>query len=215
MALLGSNPPLPDAPRPGLRATIVIAADGDARERICRALPELESCARLRFEAPDGIGELALDESAIVVFACDVDSPRAIAQLRRLCRETLPAPVIAVSPPTTVTGVRRAIEAGAAALVFEPELEQALGAAIGAAASGQAVVPRSARAGVERPSLSHREREVLGFVRQGLTNAEIARRLFLAESTVKSHLASAYSKFGVHSRREATQAMAELERPLT
>jgi DNA-binding NarL/FixJ family response regulator len=37
----------------------------------------------------------------------------------------------------------------------------------------------------------------------GMTNAEIAAKLFLAESTVKSHLSSAFAKLGVASRSEA------------
>jgi DNA-binding NarL/FixJ family response regulator len=37
----------------------------------------------------------------------------------------------------------------------------------------------------------------------GFTNAEIGQRLYLAESTVKSHLSSAYMKLGVRSRKDA------------
>ena len=46
----------------------------------------------------------------------------------------------------------------------------------------------------------------------GLTNAEIAGKLFLAESTVKSHLSSAFSKLGVSSRYEATSVILDPER---
>jgi DNA-binding CsgD family transcriptional regulator len=67
------------------------------------------------------------------------------------------------------------------------------------------------RASVERPAFSHRERQVLSFVSQGLTNAQIADQLFLSESTIKSHLSSAFAKFGVRSRREAAALFLELE----
>ena len=54
------------------------------------------------------------------------------------------------------------------------------------------------------PSLSVREKQVLGMVVMGFSNGEIASRLFVAESTVKSHLSSAFAKLGVRSRHEAT-----------
>jgi DNA-binding NarL/FixJ family response regulator len=107
--------------------------------------------------------------------------------------------------------VRRALDAGADAIVFEPELESTLAVAVRAVRSGQSVVPRRARAGVERPTFSHRERQVLAYVSGGFTNAQIAERLFLSESTIKSHLSSAFAKFGVRSRREAAALFIELE----
>jgi DNA-binding NarL/FixJ family response regulator len=109
--------------------------------------------------------------------------------------------------------VRRALDAGADAIVFESELEATLAVAVSAVASGQSVVPRELRASVERPAFSHRERQVLEFVAKGLTNAQIAEKLFLSESTIKSHLSSAFAKFGVRSRREAAALFFELEGP--
>jgi len=59
------------------------------------------------------------------------------------------------------------------------------------------------RHGVDLPALSFRERQILALVVAGLTNDEIAGRLYLAETTVKGHLTSAFRRLGVRSRREA------------
>jgi DNA-binding NarL/FixJ family response regulator len=59
--------------------------------------------------------------------------------------------------------------------------------------------------------LSEREREVLGLVAEGLTNAEIARRLWVAHSTVTKHLEQAYAKLGVHTRTAAVARLASMD----
>jgi DNA-binding NarL/FixJ family response regulator len=53
--------------------------------------------------------------------------------------------------------------------------------------------------------LSRREVEVLQLVAEGLTNAQIAERLFLSPKTVSSHLVSIFGKLGVTSRTSATR----------
>ena len=53
--------------------------------------------------------------------------------------------------------------------------------------------------------LSAREAEVLRLVAEGLTNAEVAGRLFISPRTVNWHLGSVYRKLGFHSRTEATR----------
>jgi DNA-binding CsgD family transcriptional regulator len=58
--------------------------------------------------------------------------------------------------------------------------------------------------------LSAREIEVLRLVGRGLTNAEIGRRLYIGEATVKTHLLRAFVKLGVSDRTAAvTTALAQ------
>ena len=58
--------------------------------------------------------------------------------------------------------------------------------------------------------LSEREREVLGLLAAGKTNREVAAELYVAEGTVKAHVAGIYRKLGVHSRAEAVSRAADL-----
>lgn len=123
----------------------------------------------------------------------------------RSLRSGLPddVPVVVVGPPDSRRGVRMAIESGAAGLVFDRDLQDRLGPTIRAATTGQVVVPISNRHELGRPSLSLREKEILRLIVMGCTNREIGATLFLAESTVKCHLSTAFSKLGVRSRNEA------------
>ena len=57
--------------------------------------------------------------------------------------------------------------------------------------------------------LSARQREILDLVAEGLSNAEIAGRLYLSESTIKQHLRAVYKLLGVSNRTEAAKTMRE------
>lgn len=59
------------------------------------------------------------------------------------------------------------------------------------------------RAAPGEPALSRREREILQLLCTGLGNADIGRRLFISEKTVRNHLSSLYRKLGVTSRAQA------------
>lgn len=194
-----------------LPPVIAIAADSDAYGRIDTALATQGLSVLTRVEIAEDVVP-PLPDSAVIVFACEVDTPREMTSLRRLCRETPDSRVVVISSPTSGVGVRRALDAGASGVVFDSELDRTLATTVLAVAIGQSVVPGKLRAGVERPTLSHREQQVLGLVRTGLTNAEIARRLYLAESTIKSHLASIFAKLGVRSRKEVAAALDDLDR---
>jgi DNA-binding NarL/FixJ family response regulator len=113
--------------------------------------------------------------------------------------------VVVVSPECDAMGLRRAVRAGADSLILAQELEEALAPAARAVAAGLSVMPTALRGGAERAAFSHREREVLRLAVTGHTNGQIASKLFLAESTVKSHLSSAYRKLGAGGRSDAAR----------
>ena len=122
--------------------------------------------------------------------------------------------IVAVCQSADRRAVRRALDSGIDGLVFADELEAALCPTVAATLVGQIAVPRNLWRFVLKPSLSAKERQVLGLLMLGLTNGEISGRLFVAESTVKSHLSSAYAKLGVRSRSEAVSLMLDPKEPL-
>jgi DNA-binding NarL/FixJ family response regulator len=193
-------------------ALAVSVGDEVLRARIAAALTEADLPPTPTAAAD--LAALADDDAAVVVLYCDINRSREVTGLRRARRE-LPAPaIVVVSPEATGTGLRRGLDAGADAIVFEPEIGSALAIAVLAAVSGQLAVPRKLRASVERPTFSHRERQVLMLAARGLTNNEIAGELFLSESTVKSHLSTAFVKLDVSSRKEATALVLDPQQAL-
>jgi DNA-binding NarL/FixJ family response regulator len=154
-------------------------------------------------------------EAGVVVLAADLSDPDAAAAVRLTCESAPTAAVVVVTPPGRDWEIRRALRAGARAIVFDGQLDTTLPPAVRAAAAGLVAVPRALRHQVVKPVFSHREREILGLVAEGATNREIADRLYLAESTVKSHLSTAFSKLGVRSRAEAAALVLDpVERPI-
>ena len=146
-----------------------------------------------------------------LVAYCENVSRQHVERFSELKRDTPDLLIVAVCESADRRAVRRLLDAGIDGVVFADQLEEALEPTVAAVFAGQMVVPRDLRDSVDRPSLSSRERQILALVVMGLTNQEIAARMFLAESTVKSHLSSAYSKLGVRSRSEAVTVI--LDRP--
>lgn len=180
-----------------------VAADEFAAHRIESVLAENGMMVETRSLSVDELGHGQSADPDVLVVAFGRGITQRDGQMRRL-RKSLPnTHLIAVMAEDSRRGVRRALEAGADGVVFETEVETALTWTVRAVLAGQTAVPAAGRHELDRPTLSGREKQVLGMVVMGLSNKAIATKLFLAESTVKCHLSSAFSKLGVRSRNEA------------
>jgi DNA-binding CsgD family transcriptional regulator len=120
---------------------------------------------------------------------------------------------VVIVPGQDRVAARRALAASAAGIVFTQDLA-ALAATVRAVAAGQLVVPSALRSAIAKPILTTREKQILAMVVIGLSNREIADQLVLAESTVKSHLFSAFRRLGVRTRREATALILDRDQGL-
>jgi DNA-binding NarL/FixJ family response regulator len=118
--------------------------------------------------------------------------------------------VLVVTTYDRDTDILRAVEAGATGYLLKDTPLDQLTAAIHAASRGETVlappVATKLLTQMRAPAadaLTPREVEVLGAVAQGLTNADIGRRLFIGEATVKTHLLRTFAKLGVDDRTAA------------
>jgi DNA-binding NarL/FixJ family response regulator len=125
--------------------------------------------------------------------------------------------VVVLTTFDTDRDVQEALAAGACGYLLKDAPAERLTAALRAAAAGDAVLDRSVvrrvaaeltrrqpPAGSERLlRLTDREREVLGLMAEGLSNAEIAGRLVIGEGTVKTHVARVLQKLEVRDRLQA------------
>ena len=154
---------------------------------------------------------VALDVVLVIVHRLGARQHSVLRQLRT----ALPAAaVVVVSDVLKRRDLQEAERAGADGLVLRSRAGSTLPAAVRAVCTGQLVVPRDLAGQIARPVLTVRERQVLGMVVLGCTNGEIARRLYIAETTVKSHLSTAFAKLGVGSRSEAVAAILDPDRGL-
>jgi DNA-binding NarL/FixJ family response regulator len=139
-----------------------------------------------------------------------MDGVRATAALRE---QSPGAAVVIVTSFSDRDRIIGAVDAGAVGYLLKDASPDEILSGIRAAARGESPLhPRAARellsARSEAPGrgdveLTAREREVLGLVRSGLSNKQIARRLGITERTVKAHLTSTFQRIGVVDRTQA------------
>ncbi|HEY6430006.1 MAG TPA: response regulator transcription factor, partial [Acidimicrobiales bacterium] len=137
----------------------------------------------------------------------------------RAARETHPGvPVVVLTTFADDESILAALSAGAAGYLTKDAAREDIRRALDAAVAGQSVLDPAAQAALlkaarqappPRPTtlpdgLTEREAEVLTLIATGLSNAEIAGRLFVAETTVKTHVNRIFAKTGSRDRAQAT-----------
>ena len=174
------------------------------------------------FDDLDFAGEAASGEAAIQL--CGQLHPDVVlmdmvmpdmdgAAATRMIRKQSPSiQVIALTSFKDEILVQSALQAGAIGYLLKDISADELAQAIRAAHAGRSTLsPEAAQALVHAASrppapgldLTEREREVLALMIEGLNNTQIAARLTISPSTVKSHVSNILGKFGVASRTEA------------
>ena len=170
---------------------------------------------QLAGEAENGVaaiqlcGEILPDVVLMDMVMPEMDGATAT---RAICEKYPQVQVIALTSFKEGDLVKNALEAGAIGYLLKDVSADELARAIRAAHAGRATLsPEAAQALVETVNLppvpgldlTEREREVLALMVEGLNNTQIAGRLTVSPSTIKSHVSSVLLKLGVASRTEA------------
>jgi len=170
-----------------------------------------------RFEV---LGEAGDGEEAITagvrlrpdVILMDLRMPRTDGgtAIEELAKRGVTSRILVLTTYDTDSDVLPAIQAGATGYLLKDAPRDELFRAVEAAAQGQAMLSPAVAARLmgqlRQPTagpLSQRELEVLELIAKGSTNREAAKRLFISEATVKTHLLHVYAKLGVNDRAAA------------
>ncbi len=158
----------------------------------------------------DALRVVAHADPDVVLMDLQLGSGMDGVQTTRELLEDMPSRrVLIVTTYDTDADILRAIEAGACGYLLKDADAARLGEAVAAAARGETVLaPLVAdrlvsRANSPRDEPTVRELEVLNLAADGLSNRAIARRLFVSEATVKTHLVHLYAKLDVDNRTAA------------
>jgi two-component system, NarL family, nitrate/nitrite response regulator NarL len=185
------------------------------RDGVVRALSSSGSIDVVA-EAEDGVSALALirehgPQVALLDYRMPgLDGAQVAAAVRR---DALPTRVLLISAHDESAIVYSALQEGAAGFISKESSRSELVDAVLSCAKGRDVVAPNLAAGLvgeiqrrnesDGPTLSAREREVLGYIAGGQTIPAMAKKMFLAPSTVKTHVQRLYEKLGVGDRGSA------------
>lgn len=186
---------------------VIIADDHPLLRSGVRNMLQREADVDVVAEATTGAEALQLARSLrpdVLVLDMEMPELSGLEVARSIRQESLPVRVLALSAYDDESYVDGLIEHGASGYITKDKPLPLILEAVRAVARGEGrwfVQPPT----VERKAspLSQREEDVLRLMAQGLSNAEIADQLYIAERTVKNHITRIYTKLEVGSWREA------------
>jgi DNA-binding NarL/FixJ family response regulator len=150
--------------------------------------------------------------SSVILCPHSDDAEDIASEVKRV-KEIVPhAPILLFGLGVDQQVFQAAFGGGASGYLHSGLLPEQIISAVSLASAGEIVVPKEFLKGlveevapIPRSALTPRQREILVLVAQGLSNAEIAKRLHLTENTIKQHLRHAYKTLKVKNRTEATR----------
>ena len=180
-------------------------------------------------EAGDGAAAVALAaqlQPGVILMDLVMPGVDGLEAINRIRAANPEARILVLTSFASADQVLPALRAGAAGYLLKDAAPAEVEAAIRAVHRGEGsldpAVTATVLAEVASPtpaadagfaSLTPREREVLGLLGRGLTNAAIARELFVAEKTVKTHVSSVLAKLRLADRTQAALYAARLGLP--
>jgi DNA-binding NarL/FixJ family response regulator len=198
---------------------IVVDDQQSTRERLVALLGLLDD---IEVVADAGDGATALDliaEHLPDVVLMDLRMPvlDGVEATRRITAEHPGVAVLVLTTSAADESIAAALRAGALGYLTKDAGRAEIASALRSAAAGQSTFdpavaekPVAALAGPPAPrtnpdGLTAREMEVLALMAEGLSNPEIATRLYIGQTTVKTHINNAFAKIGVRNRAEAVR----------
>ena len=200
---------------------VLIADDQELVRTGFRVILEAEGDLEVVAEAVNGheaIRQAALTRPDVVLMDIRMPELDGLAATEQILRRPDPPTIVVLTTFDQNEYVYRALRAGAAGFLLKDAPSSRLIAAVRAAATGDSLIEPSITqrllerfaepvvvAGIptQLAALTERELDVLRLIARGLSNAEIAAEMVVAETTVKTHVARVLNKLGVRDRVQA------------
>jgi DNA-binding NarL/FixJ family response regulator len=172
----------------------------------------LEERARVHF------GQTGPPDPPTAIILCSASAEGVSEHVKRAKEAHPDTPILVFGLGVDMSLARVALQAGARGFIHGVMSPEQIIRAVALAEEGEMVAPRqllehviehitSSEEEVNLAELSSRQREILALVVEGMSNAEIGKRLFLSESTIKQHLRAAYKVLGVSNRTQASKML--------